>query len=442
MKNSLLKRTVLLSGVWIAITLLTGGLMLRYLYRDHISSHFDAHVFSHVEELVSAILVDKEGTLRLAWQPTDPRFHIIGSGWYWEIIESGVPKLKSHSLGDFHLNLVSLKAHEKHEVRKFQGPHNLQLRAQWMEVNYPEIPSSLMFVVTAPETPIGKDVTEFYNHILTTLLAVGLGLMLTVMLSLKSTLKPLKRIRAAIGDVQAGKIKRVPDGFSSDIQPVVDEINQLLERDEKLLKSARRQLGDLAHAIKNPLTVIRNEARAMADQHGQLVLEQSHIMDSSIDYHLSMARLYSNSGSSIYTEVKPIIEDLFYVVEHVYQERDIEIQIHAADNCWFRGETQDLEEMVGNLMDNACKWAKSRVSVQAKTTEESLILTVEDDGPGIPEESLQQVFERGRKLDETKPGSGQGLGIVKDIVESYRGIITLSRSLMGGLQVQLQLPKS
>jgi signal transduction histidine kinase len=232
----------------------------------------------------------------------------------------------------------------------------------------------------------------------------------------------------------------LPQEFPSEVQPLVDELNHLLDHDERLVKRARTQLGDLAHAVKNPLTIIRNEARQMPNEKGQLILDQSHIMSSNIDHYLSLARTFGKNPLGLRTAVKPVIEDLCYVVEHVYADRHIKISLSGLEDCWFRGESQDLEEMAGNLLDNACKWARSRVEIRGDMDLESLVLIIEDDGPGVPADKLGEVLKRGRRLDDKTPGSGQGLGIVKDVTDLYRGKLTLSKSELGGLRATLELP--
>ena len=296
-------------------------------------------------------------------------------------------------------------------------------------------------MATAPDTQIYEDVLDFSGHILTSFLILGVGLAVAVIIQIQLALKPLKAIRSEIGDVKEGKTKRLSHDFPDDVQPLVDELNFLLDHNELLLKRARNQLGDLAHAVKNPLTVIRNEARNLTNEQGQLILDQSHVMASSIDNYLSRARIYGKKDILGYrTGVKAVIEDLIYAVDQIYRDRGIKVQSSRLGECCFRGETQDIEEMAGNLIDNACKWAESQVVVRCETDAGRLRIVVEDDGPGISEENLELVMLRGSKLDETKAGHGHGLGIVNDIAGLYGGALKLGRSSLGGLRAELDLP--
>jgi len=441
MRKSLTVHIISLSIVWIAATLLMTALILNYLYQDHIEEHYDAHVFTHLEELIAAIEADPDGEVQMYGQPTDPRFYRPNSGWYWEVRQSGKIVAKSPSLGESMLDLSGLVINENHEVQTIYGPMRELLRARVIEVTYPAGAGALLFVATAPKDQIVHDVREFFVHILTSFLVLGIGLSLAVVIQVRLALRPLKAIRSEISDVKEGKSNRLSQEFPNDIQPLVDEFNYLLDHNEQLLKRARNQLGDLAHAVKNPLTVIRNEARSMTSERGQIILDQSHVMASSIDHCLSRARIYGKKDMIGYrTGVRAVVDDLVYAVERIYHDRGIEIQVSSAGGCCFRGEAQDIEEMAGNLIDNACKWAKSQIVIQCKTNKDRLLLSVEDDGPGIPEENLELVMYRGHKLDETISGYGQGLGIVNDIADLYGGSLNLGRSSLGGLRAELDLP--
>ena len=440
MRKSITTRIIVMSIIWIVLALLVTALILGRLYRDHIEEHFDAHVFTHVEELVAAVEAGPDGDLILSGRPTDPRFFSRNSGWYWELRRVDTPIGKSVSLGESSLNLKTLKMGESREVQSIYGPLGEKLRAQVMQVSYPDNAGALTFVATAPDIQIAEDVSDFAAHIVSSFLVLGLGLTLAVIMQVQLALRPLKAIKSEISDVKMGKSKRLSQDFPEDIQPLVDELNYLLDHNELLLKRARNQLADLAHAVKNPLTVIRNEARNLATEQGQLILDQSHVMASSIDHCLSRARVSGKKDIIGYrTGVKGVIEDLAFAVERIYRERGIEIRFSDLGECCFRGETQDIEEMAGNLIDNACKWAKSLVIVRCETDGKRLKIVVEDDGPGIMEKDLELVMQRGQKLDESKPGHGHGLGIVNDIAGLYGGSLSLDRSHLGGLRASLDL---
>jgi signal transduction histidine kinase len=440
--RSLTKRIIALSIFWIILALLATALLLGQFYRDHIEEHYDAHVFTHVEELVAAVRTGEDGRVGLHREPTDPRFHRPDSGWYWEVLSEDQPVVKSSSLADHQLDLSGVVPDENHGIQTVYGPGGQKLRAHVVHVSYAQEPGSLTFVATAPEVQISDDVRDYASHVLTSFLVLGIGLSVAVVMQVRVALKPLRAIRREISDIKAGTTARLSTDFPSDVQPLVDELNFLLDHNEMLLKRARNQLGDLAHAVKNPLTVIRNEARTMENKQGQLILEQTHIMASNIDHYLSRARIYGKKDAIGYrTSVRSVVDDIAYAVGHIYKHRDIDIKLLCVKDKWFRGESQDLEEMAGNLLDNACKWAASTVQVSCESIDDRMQLVIEDDGPGIDEEHREDVMRRGRKLDQSQPGHGHGLGIVRDIARLYGGSLDLGRSeTLGGLKATLDLP--
>ena len=311
MDRSLTKRIITLSIFWIVITLVVTAAVLEHFYTRHIEEHYDEHVFTHVEELVAAVETRPDGEIRLTRQPTDSRFYREKSGWYWEVISGNHSLERSPSLGADRLDLSAASIGESHDVQIVYGPDRQKLRAQVVHVSYPHDPGSITVVATAPVMAINEDVVDFYAHIAASFLVLGIGLSLAVLVQVYVALKPLKAIRSAICDVKAGKSERLPREFPRDVQPLVDELNFLLDHNETLLKRARNQLGDLAHAAKNPLAVIRNEARNMPGKPGQLILDQSHIMGNNIDHYLSRARIYGKQDAIGYrTSVKSVIDDL------------------------------------------------------------------------------------------------------------------------------------
>jgi signal transduction histidine kinase len=443
MRRSLTRRIISMSIFWIILALLATALLLAQFYRDHIQEHYDAHIFTHVEELIAAIRTDEEGRVALHREPTDPRFHRPNSGWYWEVLSGNRPQIKSASLADRQLDLSGIALDENHGVQTVYGPDGERLRAHVVHVSYAQDPGSLTFVATAPQFTIIDDVQDFATHVLTSFLVLAIGLSVAVVVQVRVALRPLRAIGQEISDIKSGAAERLSQDYPADVQPLVDELNFLLDHNQMLLKRARNQLGDLAHAVKNPLTVIRNEARALKTKEGQLILEQTHIMASNIDHYLSRARIYGTKDAIGYrTSVRSVIQDLAYAVGHIHKGRNIDISLQCIEDKWFRGESQDLEEMAGNLLDNACKWARSKVTVGCDSKEDRLELLIEDDGPGVPLEELDSVIRRGRKLDETQPGHGQGLGIVRDIAGLYGGSLTLGQSELGGLKAVLNLPSA
>jgi signal transduction histidine kinase len=441
MRSGLTSRIIILSIFWIVLTLMVTALLITWLYRDHIEQHYDSHLFTHVEELVAAVKIGTDGEFSLFREPTDPRFHRVGSGWYWQVMMGGRTLARSPSLEGRDLDIGSLNFDENHDAQTLVDLGGGVLRARVVHMAYEGLEAPITVLATAPQLQIMDDVADFRMHIALSFLLVAIGLSLAVVVQVTVALRPLKAIRAAISEVQSGATSRLPRDFPHDVQPLVDKLNSLLDHNETLLKRARTQLADLAHALNTPLTIIRNEARNLTSKEGQLILDQAYAMTGNIDHYLTRARASGRSDAFGYqTSIKSVVEDLRYAVERMYSDRDIQIELCSKGDCRFRGEVQDLEEMLGNLVDNACKWAREKIEIRCRLEDDRLTLSVEDDGPGIPEENRASALERGRKLDESTAGYGQGLSIVRDIAELYGGEVRLGKSLLGGLRVDLELP--
>ncbi len=441
MRKTLAFRIITLSIIWVIISLVITGLLLVQIHREHTASHYDAHVSMHLEELTGASHFAPDGTFQLAFFPSDPRYQVEGSGWYWEVQQSGETLMRSPSLSKYSLDLGNLKSTTTVTVSEIVGPYEGILRLHVITIQIDPEQQPLVFLATAPLTGILHDVAHYYEHILQTFLALGVGLLLAVVIQVRVALKPLKAISQSISDIRAGKSTKLPDEELEDVRPLVDELNFLLDHNAVLVKRARNQLGDLAHSVKNPLAVITNEARSLPPEQRNLIIGQTSEISKNIDHYLSRARTFGNEkvlGSR--SSIRTVTDDLVYAMQRIYQENELEFDLSRLKSCWFKGEAQDLEEMMGNLIDNACKWAKSQVRVTCGTTHGNLAVVVEDDGPGIPEAEFENVMRRGNKLDPSIPGHGQGMGIVNDIAALYSGALELGRSELGGLRATLILP--
>jgi len=440
-KKSLTFRIILLSSFWILMALMLTALLLLFYYRDHISKHYDAHVFMHLEEMVAASHLTANGELQLSYYPSDPRFDILYSGWYWEIRHHGKVLGHSHSLGGESLDLEGLRVQEGTRIHEITGPKQEHLRIQTVEIPAGPAGERLMLVATAPMLRITDDVIDIAEHMLMSFIVLAAVLILAVVLQVRVALKPLRAVSSGIADIRDGRAEKIEGDFPGELKPLVDELNNLLEHSAVLLKRARNQVGDLAHSIKNPLTVINNEAGRMEQGQKELLLKQTRDIAASVEHYLRRARAFGTENVlGTRSQIKPAVEDLAFVMRRIYKDRNLEIDLSGLGNCSFRGDAQDLEEMLGNLLDNACKWANRRVIVHCRSCENRVRIAVEDDGPGIPELTAEVVLKRGGKLDDSVAGHGRGLGIVRDISELYGGTLTLSRSGYGGLCAELDIP--
>jgi signal transduction histidine kinase len=442
--SSLRRRLLITSGLWIIATLVVTAALLIYLAQTYIEKRFDAELFDHLEEIVAAAERQSGGTVRLTWIPSDPRFRREGSGWYWQIGRNNEVLARSHSVSVYHrLGPAEAQGRKPHSAFEFTGPSGERLRGMTDSIATSADKGPINVLVTGPVAQIDRDVVGFASRIAIVLAALGAGLILALVTQVSYGLRPLRSMHRSLVDIHEGRRNRMPDVWPGEIQPIVEDLNRLLDHNTALIERARSQAGNLAHALKNPLTVIGNEATHLDSEHGRVIREQASTMRLAIDRYSSRART-AGSANLLGTPVSvtTVLEDLLFTMHHIYRERALGLHVDGCKQCHFRGEAQDLEEMLGNLLDNACKWAASDVFVSCHCRASRLMIVVEDDGPGIPEELLGEATERGARLDEAKPGSGLGLSIVREVATLYHGSLALSRSPRGGLKAELDLPSS
>ena len=439
--KSLAYRIISLSGIWIIIALVLTAMLLVYFYRDHIDQHYDNHVNLHLEELVEASTYLPDGSFDLAFSPSDPRYHDLHSGWYWEVRQGTSTIRRSPSLGEDTLDIGNVLLSTDMVIQEIVGPTQELLRVHIFNKHVGSQHEPLLLLATAPATGFSDEVLNYSNEVTASFVLLGIGLLFVVVIQVRVALRPLKAISTGIGQIREGKASKLTPTKLIEVQPLVDELNNLLDHNAVLLKRARNRLADLAHCVKNPLTVINNETRNMETRQRELITQQIGEITRNVDHCLSRARA-SGTGNVLgfRSSIKTVAEDLVYAMRRIHKSRNLEYDLSQLNECWFRGEGQDLEEMIGNLVDNASKWANKCVRIRCEPDGDRLLLIVEDDGPGIPGEKFKDVVQRGHKLDESMPGHGQGLGIVNDIADLYGGTLNLGKSELGGLRTELDLP--
>ncbi len=431
--------------MWIAAALLAGGLVLSHVFRDYVERAFDARLQVLLDALVAAASVGEDGRLALSRGPSEPRFDQPYSGWYWQVATDAGPQLRSRSLWDQVLSpdyrLIGGAGY------RFQmlAPQRQVLRFALRDVTLPGSDRTYHFVVSGDESEIQTDIRAFNRTLAWSLGALGLGLIIAVLIQVRHGLLPMRRIRAALADVSSGRSDRMEGEFPAEVEPLVDEINILLDNNAAIVERARTHVGNLAHALNTPLSVLTNAISAgKASGPGALaetVRRQVDIMRRSVDNYLARARTAATvSVLGARTEVRPVVEHLSRTLARIHSAREIEIGIDVPEGLSFKGERQDFEEMLGNLIDNACKWAASRVRVTAEAADARLRVFVDDDGPGLTAEGREAAFRRGKRLDEAVSGSGLGLSIARDIAALYDGAVALEQSDAGGLRAVLDLP--
>jgi signal transduction histidine kinase len=447
--SSLALRLFLSATAWTVVILFATGIILSSIYRDAVERSFDRRLGVYLRTLVADVVAPEQSADRAEPTLGEPLFDLPLSGWYWQVTRLGATKpdvRSSRSLWDSNLPVLDDAEVGADGTRHgyVTGPEDQRLRIVERNVDLGEDGRYLIAIAGDPQE-IDDETRAFDQALIVTFGTLTLVLIFITMFQVRFGLAPLKRISESLAAIRAGTAERLEGNFPVEIAPLARETNALLDSNREIVERARTHVGNLAHALKTPLSVIFNEAAARGDDSfAAKVIEQTNIMRDQIAHHLERARLAARLkvvGSV--TDVVPVITALTRTMEKIYQPRGIAIDLHAPARVRFRGERQDLEEMVGNLVDNACKWAQMRVNVEVVPDAgvgPMVRIVVDDDGPGLSPGQRDQVARRGRRLDETKPGSGLGLSIVVELSTLYGGSLSLSTAPIGGLRAELVLP--
>jgi signal transduction histidine kinase len=444
--RSLTMRLTLVAAIGALPVLVLAGASLLWLFNERMENKFDAFLNAYQQQLIAGAELASDGSLRLSMVPADPRFGLPFSGWYWQVSAGGRTLGQSGSAGpleDPRLPVLRLPPTIPSDSGfTVTGPGDVELRVVSREVRLPGATDGFQAVVAGPQLEIDQEVLAFGVQVGVALAALGIAFVLATVLQVRFGLQPLRALQETLQDIRKGAAQRLVGDYPVEVSPLVEELNEVLTHNEALIKRARVQAGNLAHGLKSPLTVLRHELAEMADGRGEVLREQVSVICDQVERVLARIRAAGPlSAAAGRTSIRTVLEDLAFSLDIIHRERGIGIEITCPEGVAFIGDPGDLAEMLGNLMDNGCKWARSRVQISVEP-HQGLTITIEDDGPGIPEANRSAALSRGGRLDETKPGSGLGLDIVVEIAELYRGSLRLEESSLGGLLAQLELPSN
>jgi signal transduction histidine kinase len=452
--NSLSFRLIAAAAVWSLLCLVIGGFILSGVFRDAVENSFDAQLSFDLEGLIAAAEMDAPDHVTLQDRFADPRFERIFSGWYWQIAADppNNPEAQpviSRSLWDQTVAPRDLESEGNAVWGYATGPERQALRVLQRRIELPgisddgtETAQAFQFLVAGNLAETQADIGRFNRTLFWSFAAFSLGLLAALVIQVRVGLMPLRRVSEALARIREGRARRLEGQFPAEIAPLAGELNGLIAHSAEVVGRARSHVANLAHFLKTPLTVLANEAAASSGPLAETVSRQVTTMRRQVDHYLARARAAGALdvlGSR--TEVAPVINDLARVLKRMHAEKDLSIAVAVAPGTVFRGEREDLEEMAGNLIDNACKWAHAHIAVEAGLLDGGkFFLRVGDDGPGLTSEERSRAMERGERFDESVPGTGLGLAIVRDIAKLYGGGCSLTESPMGGLEARLELP--
>ncbi len=440
--GSLSRRMIGIAAAWIIMLLIGGGVALDRVLVSTVTSSSDEQLEYVLTAMIASAEIDPVGDVRFNRPLGDQQFFEPNSGFYWQVSGEGHSDFTSRSLWDRTLAAkephTDLKAHF-YESKEFSDE---PLRVVERTIFLPGSDTQWTFKVAQSRDGLDAQIAEIRSILIISFLLLALGLIIMAALQTLYGLWPLRKIRKAISEMRTGQQQRVSEPMPNEVTPMVDELNELLDHNERQAEEARRHAGNLAHALKTPLTVIMNSATAKADDLADTVIRESGVMRRQVDHHLARARAvgrrgHAHSRARVWLSLQAVERAVGRLYKHV------RIDIDGDQDAVVSVERQDLDEMIGNLVENAAKYGGGSVFVTVESGDKFVELLIEDDGIGIPEEERQRIFDRGARLDTGKPGTGLGLAIVRDVAEIYEGKVSLEESEdLGGLLVRLSLPKS
>ena len=451
-RPSLVRRLIVLAAAWSLVLLLVAGITLSAIFTNATVNRFDDELSETVDGLVAG--ASAEAGRVLGPQLSDPATLRAYSGEYWEIAapngHGGLHALaRSRSLWDRVVPppaagaAIFARSPGKAVFYDAPGPLGQRLRIAALQGSLPEVAGPVVFMAAEDRTPIDRDAAAFDTTVGIFMVLLGAGLIAAVVVQVRFGLQPLFALRREVAQVRTGRSERVTGRYPSELEPLAAELNALVAHNQEVVERQRTHVGNLAHALKTPLSVVLTEARSEPGKLSEVVTRQAETMSQQIDHHLRRARAAARAGGQgERTEVAPVLEELSRTLERIFRDKVSEIDWRCDDRLAFAGERQDLLEIAGNLLENACIWARGHVRIAAAPTPDGrFAITVEDDGPGLAADKRGEVLRRGARLDESAPGSGLGLSIVDELARAYRGSVTLGASGMGGLRVDVVLPR-
>jgi signal transduction histidine kinase len=440
--GSLSTRMIGMAAAWIVVLLIGGGIALDRVLANSVSTNFDDQLEYVLTAMIASAEIGPDGEIRLNRPLGDQRFLEPNSGLYYQISGPGAEPWPSRSLWDRDLKIAPVPKDIAAHFRDSNEFKNEPLRIAERSILLPDSTIRWTFMVAQSRDSLDAQIQELRSVLVTSFLLLALGLIILAALQTFYGLWPLRAVRQSIAEMRSGRQNRITQALPDEVMPMVSELNGLLDHNEKQAEEARRHAGNLAHALKTPLTVIMNSATAKAPDLDETVIREATTMRRQVDHHLARARAVGRRGHShSRAQVWDSLESVERAVSRLYSH--VRLDMAGDKTLSARVERQDLDEMLGNLIENAAKYGGGSVFVTVEDAGDFVEMLIEDDGQGIPESERVQIFDRGARLDTGKPGTGLGLAIVRDVAEIYEGSVALEESEdLGGLLVRLALPKA
>ncbi|HLO77471.1 MAG TPA: sensor histidine kinase [Magnetospirillum sp.] len=435
--TSLRRRLILAALLWLALALAASGTVLRVAFEDSIERTFQLRLMTAARSLAAAIEVAPDTSLTMVRPLGDPRFEQPFAGWYWQVSDETGVLLRSRSLWDTTLPVMLTPEPGAVVFGRVTGPQGQSLLTAERDLTFPERGRPVHVTVAASRHDVDRELKTFDRLLLVSFVLLAAGLAAAMAVQVGYGLKPLKRLTGELAALRRRPGQRLSGDYPAEIAPLAQALNTVLDHDAELVDRARTHVGNLAHGLKTPLSVMRAElSSGQAD--ARVLADQVERMGRMVEHHLTRARAEASSARALGTTVPvaEVVGEIAAMLSKIHAGRGLTIATDCHPEACFAGDREDLAELIGNLMENACKWARANVRVSA-TPGSVLTLSVDDDGPGLSETQRAEATQRGTRLDESAPGHGLGLAIVRDLAGLYGGRLELDSSDMGGLSARL-----
>ena len=446
--KTLSARLFLLSSLVALIGVAIVAFAISTDYRKNTENRFQELLAANVYNMMGAIEVDANGALSGIPNLGDARYARFDSGWYWSVekVDASDIRISSYSLADQQILVPPGIPLDGTFQRSFELEDNAGQKLMGLEaqVILGEGNDLYSFRITANKESVLSDVRNFSRRLAIILCTFAFSMVLATYFLVRFGLRPLSAATDSLAEIRAGRAEDIAGSFPDEIQPLIDETNALIKSNNVIIERARTQVGNLAHSLKTPLAVMNNELSGAKSGKLKLLAEQLSEMQRQVQVYLERARISARRSTALArTEVSPVLEKLTAVVGKLNPDIKLDADLRHANGMVFEGEEHDFQEIFGNLLENAAKFASSRVVVSAEPASQAvgaILIHVEDDGPGMTQTEISQAQKRGSRIDEGGRGWGLGLSIVRDIIDEYDGKIHLSKSDLGGLKAGVELP--
>ena len=451
--RSIASRLFLSAAFWSTLILVFAGLGLSALNARWTEANFDDQLEVYLKALVANVAIPGEEAKGGAPAAVAPQFELAYSGWYWQItrVDVNPPEIRaSKSLFATQLPHLVPVGEDRGAILSGYGigPGGHELRIIERQIDAGDEGRYLIQVAANAEV-IKAQEQSFQWALAATFLTLALALIGSTALAVRFGLRPLRVLQEGVAAIRRGEAERIAGDFPEDVAPLAIEVNQLLDANREIVERARTQVGNLAHALKTPLSVLINEANSMSPDLPEKVREQADVMRRQVTFYLDRARAAARARTiGIVTDVRTVVDGLVRTFETLHAERGPTFAVDLQEGLRFRGEAQDLTDMIGNLLDNSGKWARERVAIRGwresagRDAAAFVVAEIDDDGPGLDPGARAEALERGKRLDKSRPGSGLGLSIVVELAAVYGGLLELADSPLGGLRATLRLPSA